>query len=71
MMSMMNVQNLETDLDLPEKSWSKVDRRFEARPDRANDWVITLPNALIKEVRAAIKAKPSGKPKSTAPAEVM
>jgi hypothetical protein len=71
MTSMMNVQNLETELDLPEKSWSKVDRRFEARPDRANDWVITLPDALIKAVRAAIKAKPSGKQKLTAPAEVM
>jgi hypothetical protein len=55
MTSMMNFQNGMNFLGLPEKSWSKVNRRFEARPDRANEWVITLPDELIKAVRAAVK----------------
>jgi hypothetical protein len=51
----MNFQNGMNLLGLPEKSWSKINTRLEARPDRANEWVITLPDELIKAVRTAVK----------------
>jgi hypothetical protein len=55
MTSVMNFQNGMNLLGVPEKSWSKINTRLEARPDRANEWVITLPDELIKAVRTAVK----------------
>jgi hypothetical protein len=43
-------------LNLSVESWSKIATPFEARPDRVNQWTITLPDELIKAVRTALKA---------------
>ena len=47
---------------LPKESWSKVATSFDARPDRVNEWTITLPEELIKAVRGKLKADGTRKP---------
>ena len=64
MMSQMQIPGLV----LPKESWSKINSRFEARPDHLNEWTIALPDELIRTVRAGLKADPSGEDKPTAPA---
>jgi hypothetical protein len=54
-------------LVIPKESWSKINARFEARPDRLNEWKVTLPEELIETVRVGLKADPSGKEKPPAP----
>jgi hypothetical protein len=49
-------------LGLSVESWSKIATRFEARPDRVNEWTITLPEELIKVVRAVVKTDKTPKP---------
>jgi hypothetical protein len=49
-------------LGLSVESWSKIATRFEARPDRVNEWTITLPEELIKVVREAVKTDKTPKP---------
>jgi hypothetical protein len=65
----MNPQMQVPGLALPKESWSKIITSFDARPDRANEWMITLPDELIRTARAAIKVERSaeGKPAITAP----
>ncbi len=48
-------------LVIPKESWSKINTRFEARPDHLNEWTVTLPEELITTVRVGLKADPSGK----------
>jgi hypothetical protein len=49
-------------LVLPKESWSNITTRFDARPDRVNEWTISLPDELIKAVREKQKADKSTKP---------
>ena len=49
-------------LVLPEVSWSKITTSFDARPERVNEWKITLPGDLIEAAREKLKADKSPKP---------
>jgi hypothetical protein len=49
-------------LGLSLESWSKIATRFESRTDRVNEWTITLPEELIKVVRATVKTDKTPKP---------
>jgi hypothetical protein len=47
---------------IPRESWAKFATGFDARPDRVNEWTITLPDQLIKAVRAKLKGNETAKP---------
>ena len=44
-------------LVIPKESWSKINSRFEARPDHLNVWTVSLPEELITTVRVGLKAE--------------
>jgi hypothetical protein len=46
-------------IELTEEFWIRASNGFEARVGKANEWTITLPDALIGAVREALKAKKS------------
>jgi hypothetical protein len=48
--------------------WSSFADKFEARPGQVNEWTISLPDELIKAVRAALKPDPSAEAKLAGPA---
>ena len=52
----MNGQGQIPGLAIPEESWSKINSRFEARPDHLNEWTVTLPEELITTLRVGLKA---------------
>jgi hypothetical protein len=53
-----SVQNVVHDnyLTFPSSFLSQTKGKFEARPDQSNEWVIPLPDELIKVVRERLKA---------------
>ena len=43
--------------DLVIESWRTNEGRFDASPDRVNEWTITLPDELIRDVRAKLRCQ--------------
>jgi hypothetical protein len=57
-----NVGNRHVSGDLVIESWSTDAGRFDASPDRVNEWTIALPEKLINDIRAKLRAEKTTTP---------
>ncbi len=50
-------------VDVPKTFWRSLEKNVQVRPDKVDDWTITLPDELIKAVRDKLAAEPAAKAK--------